>query len=166
MAAATVKKIINERLSYKNVTLSLPHLHVESYVLQLRKQKLAFGGTEELPMRRMPQKWGSWLRLGSREQQGIFVSWCNGDLSTTLQQCTFDPGKSFLRLCLPQRGQPASLDTYQQAADVQNAGLPCLIPQALSPLGLKGNSEGLDDPGSCETPSACCMLDTYPRQSN
>lgn len=39
ITAAAVKKIINERLSYKTAILSLLHLHVESYVAQQGKQR-------------------------------------------------------------------------------------------------------------------------------
>lgn len=39
MTATAVKKIINERLSYKTVVLSLLHLHVESYIVHQGKQR-------------------------------------------------------------------------------------------------------------------------------
>lgn len=39
MTATAIKKIINERLSYKTVILLLLHLHVKSYFVQQGRQK-------------------------------------------------------------------------------------------------------------------------------
>lgn len=130
MTAETVKKVINERLSYKNTTMSLLHLIMWRATLYSRESR---------ELLRAPTTFlcGGCHRNGvpgcgcSSKLLGIFPSWCSRVLRTTLQQCAFNPDKSFSHLRLPQRGHPAFPDTYQQIAGPSNADL------ALSPLRLK-----------------------------